>query len=117
MSKYQKPTAITGQNPLKSTPDICLKEGVVVLQPLAMTVPNRHGIYSPSKLEPKKEISYKIFLAQYADYPQKIRVCFDEAFSSEALLQKSEWVTAYGFGLDCWYMVVTSNAGKERNSF
>lgn len=86
------------------------REGTIVLQPLAMRFPNRHGIYSPSKLEPTKELSYDEFLARYADYPRKVRVCFDEAPSSTTLRQNSELVTAYGVGLDCWYIVVSNGA-------
>lgn len=77
----------------------------VILQPVVMRIPNRHGIYSPSKFTPKKEISYEKFLSRYADHPRRIRICFDEIPSPDTLLQKSELVTAYGFGLDCWYII------------
>lgn len=79
----------------------------IILQPLAMRIPNRYNIYSASKLEPKKEISYEEFLSRYSDYPKNIRVCFEETASVTALLQRSEWITAYGFGFDCWYVVMS----------
>jgi hypothetical protein len=77
----------------------------VVLQPVAMRFPNRHNIYSPSKLRPKRQISYEEFLTRYADYPRKILVCFDESPCSTVTLERSELITAYGFGWDCWYVV------------
>ncbi|MCB0163015.1 MAG: hypothetical protein KDI79_02240 [Anaerolineae bacterium] len=85
-----------------------LSEQVVNLQPLAMRLPNRFGIYCPSKFEPKKTMTYREFLKNYADHPRRMRVCFDENPTTETLLERSEVVTAYGSGLDCWYCVDTS---------
>ena len=85
-----------------------LSDQVVNLQPLAMRLPNRHGIYCPSRFEPKKAITYHEFLKNYADHPRRMRVCFDENPTSDTLLARSEIITAYGNGLDCWYCVETS---------
>ncbi len=82
------------------------KRSLVTLQPLTMRIFNSHGIYFPSKLKPKKVLSYEEFLGQYADHPVKLRVCFDEEPSSTTMLQRSELVTAYGFGLDGCYIVI-----------
>lgn len=89
------------------------EERVVILQPIAMRIPNRQGIYSPSKLKPKKEVSYKEFLARYADHPRKIRICFVETPSPDMLLQRSEFITAYGNELDCWYIVTSNGTGDS----
>jgi hypothetical protein len=70
-----------------------------------MRIPNSQGVYLPSKLRPKKKVTHKEFLYRYADHSREIRVCFDEAASSNTLLLKSELVTAYGFGFDCWYTI------------
>jgi hypothetical protein len=103
LSPEELPTGIVSQ------PEIVTKtqpaERVVILQPIAMRVPNRYGIYSPSKLKPKREISYREFLSCYADHSRKIRVCFDETPSASTIFQRSELITAYGSGLDCWYIV------------
>jgi hypothetical protein len=108
----KRPIPVTQNERLKNDEN-CSKKRTVILQPLAIRIPNRYGVYSPSKLEPQKEISYQEFLSRYADYPRKIRVCLDETPSSETLLQKSEWFTAYSFGLDCWYVVVTNSPDNE----
>ena len=91
----------------------CLKDGQVILQPLAMRIPNIHGVYSPSELSPKKTLSDKEFSSHYANYSISMRVCFDESQSPEELMQRSEIVTAYGFGLDCWYIVVAVESGGD----
>jgi len=78
----------------------------VVLQPVTMRIPNSHGVYSPSRLRTPKVVSYDEFLKRYANHPTGIRVCFDEILSPATILERSELVTAYGFGLDCWYIVV-----------
>ncbi len=79
---------------------------MITLQPLTMRIFNSQGIYFLSKLNPKKTVSYQEFLLRYADHPLKMRVCLDEKPSFTTMLQKSEFVTAYGFGLDCYYIVV-----------
>ena len=86
----------------------------VVLQPIAMRIPNRYGVYSPSRLRPPKTMLYAEFLSRYADYPLKIRVCFDETPVYDTLLQNSRWVTAYGAGLDCWYIVASDSQGDNQ---
>jgi len=94
-----------GHRPGQSQP----KDAVVTLQPIAMRIPNRHGIYSPSKIRPQKQISYEDFLSRFADYSRQIRVCFDEKPASETLLANAHLVTAYGSGLDCWYIVAAGS--------
>ncbi|UCG12285.1 MAG: hypothetical protein JSU72_17585 [Deltaproteobacteria bacterium] len=79
--------------------------GTVILQPIAMRIPNSHGVYSPSQLRPQKAVSYEEFLARYANHPRGMRVCFDEIPTPTTIIERSELVTAYGFGLDCWYVV------------
>ncbi len=83
-----------------------LDECKIVLQPIAMRVPNSHCVYSPTKLRAKKEIRYEEFLSFYALHPRGVRVCFDEFPDPATVFEKSELITAYGFGLDCWYIVV-----------
>lgn len=88
----------------------------VILQPLAMLIPNQHGIYQPSRLRPKKEITYREFLAKFAGRPRRIQVYLDSTIvDSDRLLSGSNMMTAYGFGLDCWYLV-DEISGKERGS-
>jgi len=104
---------ITNQPLELTTDEVCSedevysKENIVILHPITMRIPNRHFVYSPSKLKPKKIISYEKFLERYADHPRKIRVCFDETLSFATIFQKSELVTAYGFGSNGWYIVAT----------
>ena len=86
-----------------------LEKDVVILQPITMRIPNNYDIYFPSKLRSKKEINYEEFLLRYADTPKKVRVCFDISPSLNAILQNSRIITAYNFGLDCWYIVVPDN--------
>ncbi|MFN8458974.1 MAG: hypothetical protein U0401_30705 [Anaerolineae bacterium] len=86
------------------------EDRIVILQPITMRIPNRHGVYSPSKFRAKKEIRYEEFLEQYADHSRRIRVCFDETPSSTTIFQRSELITAYGSGLDCWYIIEPYNS-------
>lgn len=104
----KKSTFMAKSKWLASIDEIHPQKGMVVLQPIAMRIPNSYGVYSPSKLEPLKKISYEEFLSHYADHPRKIRVCFDEKPSWDTLLERSELVTAYGFGLDCWYIMAAN---------
>jgi hypothetical protein len=71
-----------------------------------MRIPNSYDVYSLSQLRPLVVVSDKEFLARYANHPVGVRVCFDEAPIPATIVQRSEFVTAYGFGLDCWYVVV-----------
>jgi hypothetical protein len=82
---------------------------MIVLQPVTLRIPNKQFVYSPSRLKACKKMSYREFLANYATCPRAIRVCYDEPPSIATLLERSEWVTAYGFGLDCWYIVVAQD--------
>lgn len=99
--------------PLVSTDESRLEKDIVILQPITIRIPNRQGIYSPSKLRPKITMNYERFLSRYADYPRKIRVCLDENPASATLFQRSVLVTAYGFGRDGWYIVVSDAAGES----
>lgn len=73
----------------------------VTLQPIAMVTPTKEGIYAPSRVSQSKTIDYEEFLEKYADHCKTIRVSFAADGKSNP-----ETVTAYGFGLDCWYIVV-----------
>ena len=66
------------------------------LLPLAMRVPNRDGIYAPSKLESEKKLSISEF-EKYSGV--EVKVSFDRDGISNP-----QTMTAYGFGLDCWYL-------------
>lgn len=70
----------------------------VTLKPIAMIVPNKEGIYTSNKLEKPKVISQTEFLLKYSDHPKPIKVSEDG---------KNNWqiITAYGYGLDCWYIL------------
>ena len=86
---------------------------LVTLQPIVKRIPNSLNVYFPSKLRPKKEISYADFLSRYAQNPKGIHVCFEEAPSIDEMIQKSKYATAYNFGLDCWYIL--ESIGVEDN--
>ena len=81
------------------------KERVVVLQPVTMRIPNCHNIYCPSKLMPKRHVPYEEFIVRYAPEPRNIRICFDETYSLDTMIENSVMVTAYNCGLGCWYIV------------
>lgn len=67
------------------------------LLPLAMRVPNSKGIYTLSELENIKELS----ISEFERYNGKdINVSLEQDGISNP--QK---MTAYGYGLDCWYLV------------
>lgn len=79
----------------------------IVLQPVAMVIPNRACIYSPSHLEPPIEVGSEEFRDGFAMRPRRLRVCFDESPSSQTIVQRSELVTVYfGKGLTYWYCIV-----------
>jgi hypothetical protein len=82
-----------------------VKEGTIILQPITMRIPNNQGVYSLSKLRPKKAVSYTEFWQQYARYAREIRVCFAETPSPDTLLQQSAWVRAYSLGWSGWYII------------
>lgn len=110
----RKESTPTSRNQQPETADQAYsKEGMVVLQPVAMRIPNSHNVYSPSKLRPQKGVSYEEFLARYANHPRGIRICFDEILSPVTIFQRSALVTAYGFGLDCWYVVAACHDAKS----
>lgn len=72
----------------------------ITLQPIAMCIPTSQFIYAPSRLEPPRQMSYDCFLARYADYPREVLVSFEADGRSRPVR-----VTAYGYGLDCWWIV------------
>jgi hypothetical protein len=112
-SYQKKPTSTFEDQQFELVEKSLSEDGTMILQPITMSIPNSCGVYSPSKLRSKKEISCEEFLTQYAHYSREIRVCFVENITPETLLQKSEFVTAYGFGLNCWY-IVTSNSLENK---
>ena len=70
-----------------------------------MLIPNSYNIYSPSKLIPKREVSYSEFISRYAEEPRSIQVCFEDTCCEDILIKNSHQVTAYNCGLGCWYIV------------
>jgi hypothetical protein len=106
LNHHKKPTDAAKYQPLETVMEFGPNNGLVILQPIVMRVPNKYGIYSPSKLRPKKEVSYREFLLRYADHARIVRVCFQEELTSEKkMFQHSKLITAYNFGLGCWYVV------------
>lgn len=101
--------------------EFCLKQGSIILQPIAMRIFNSDGIYLPNRRRSQKEVSYEEFLQRYSRHGQKVRVCFDENPSAATLLQHSEWVIAYGFGWDAWYIIISPDSensfGNRRETF
>ena len=81
------------------------EERVVTLQPLAMRVFNSHGIYSPSKLRPKKEVSYDEFLTRYANNSVEVLVCLEEESLEDTMVDRSQVMDAYGFGYEGWHII------------
>ena len=67
------------------------------LLPLVMRAPNSDGIYAPSKLESEKELSIAEF-EKYSDVEIKV------SFNRDGI-SNPQTMTAYGYGLDCWYLV------------
>lgn len=73
----------------------------MILTPIAMRRPNRAGIYAPSQLRQPKEITYREFLATFADNPQQVPVSFDNDGVSNP-----QSLTAYSYGMDAWYIII-----------
>lgn len=71
------------------------------LQPLAMIAPSTRAIYAPSRLQPTKTITAAEFLESYADHSRVILVS-----NAADGVSDPQRMTAYGFGWDCWYVVV-----------
>jgi hypothetical protein len=70
------------------------------LQPIVMVTPTRECIYAPNRLELPREIPEREFVEKYADHPIMILVSFEPDGKSNP-----QQVTAYGHGLDCWYIL------------
>ncbi len=68
------------------------------LTPLAMRVPNSYGIYTLSKLEQPKLLSWFEFTHKYTSTPILVSL-EDDGISNPAQMD------TYGYGLDCWYLV------------
>jgi hypothetical protein len=109
-SPSQNSTPKSSCQPVSTAGQSHPKGGIVILQPITMRIPNSHGVYSPSKLRPPKLISHEEFLSRYANHPKGMRVCFDETLSPATIFERSELITAYGFGLDCWYIIVSHHS-------
>lgn len=75
---------------------------MVTLHRVSMVVPTTDCIYAPSRIDTElKRLSECEFLERYADGAQCMLVSFeDDGFSNP------QRVTAYGYGLDCWWIVV-----------
>lgn len=76
---------------------------IVTLQPIAMIRPNSRRVYAPSRINPMKEMSESEFFKRYLERgrPRGIWVSFEPDGVSNPQL-----TTAYGLGLDCWYIVI-----------
>jgi hypothetical protein len=86
--------------------EIPSKRGMVILKPITMRIPNTYNVYSPSKLRSQKVVPYEEFLDQFANQPLGIRFCIDDPPCASTIFERSKLTTAYGFGLDCWYIIV-----------
>jgi hypothetical protein len=94
-----------------SVKDITESESLVVLlHPIAIRIPNKYFVYSLSKSREQKKLHYKEFIEKYAGRARKIRVCFDETATPTSVLHKSVFVTAYGLGLDSWYIKIPTSS-------
>jgi len=80
-------------------------EEMVTLHPLAMRIPNEHGIYQTSKIKQVETITAAELQERFGGCCKQIRVCLGDVQSEDELLAQSKMVIAYGFGLDCWYIV------------
>lgn len=75
--------------------------GMITLTRIAMRVPTRQCIYAPSKTRPEpRRITEAEFMARYADHAHAAMVSFEPDGVSNP-----QSITAYGFGLDCWWIV------------
>jgi hypothetical protein len=70
---------------------------MVKLIPLAMTVPNREGIYDYSQYLPLKIITKAEFEARYAPNVKLINV---------GTAESSDLFRAYSFGAEPWYLAM-----------
>lgn len=71
------------------------KESIVKITPLAMTVPNEGGVYSISKIMQSESLTLPEFNKRFRGYNKKIKI---------GNLNNWEYKTAFGYGLDCWYL-------------
>ena len=61
-----------------------------------MRVPNSNGIYAPSRQSLPKKISV-------GDFEKNTSVNIQVSFSRDGI-SNPQTMTAYGYGLDCWYL-------------
>lgn len=73
---------------------------MITLTRIAMVVPTAQGIYAPSRIDKPRQITEAEFMTRYADQPHIIQVSFEPDGKSNP-----QPITAYGFGLDCWWIV------------
>lgn len=73
--------------------------GKVKLTRIAMVTPNSKGVYASSRQTGSKIISQEEFNAKYADSARSIEVS-----SARDGVSNPCRTTAYGSGLDCWYI-------------
>ena len=69
----------------------------ITLQRIAMRVPNRAGIYMPSRTQKPTTVDYNEFLEKYTNYVKSVKVRF-------ASNERWYHVTAYKNGM-FWYIV------------
>ena len=93
----------------ETSQELFQKERVITFQPIAMSIPNSYGVYSPDELRPKKQMNYDEFLSRYATRPRKVRICFDAWPNLNTMVHRSQQILAYNFGLDCWYIVASNS--------
>jgi hypothetical protein len=72
----------------------------ITLQPIALLVPNSQFVHAPLHNRPPRQLPAAEFRARYADEPRAIRV----SFAADGV-SNPQRVTAYGRGLDCWWIV------------
>lgn len=68
--------------------------------PVAMRVPNSHGIFHFSKLRGPRPGQ-----GQLQPYPRKKLLCLDDkARSHDEMMSNAVEITLYSLALDCWYV-------------
>lgn len=84
-------------------------KSIYLLTPLAMRVPNRKGIYALSKLRKSKVISSDEF-----SYYTSVNMLVSHESDG---ISNPELVDAWGYRLDCWYLVdfIPSKELRERH--
>lgn len=73
---------------------------MITMIPIAMVRPTHDFIYAPNRLKQPRQIGYSEFVNHYADHPRSIKISF-----APDGVSNPQTVTAYGFGLDAWWIV------------